>query len=159
MWDSSAPDGLFFIMNDRFLPWTTDKVRVKRSVYYERKIKRELKRIHMSGCRYNERLKPKTDGSKWLTYTGLSGDLEHLTIETRLIGREFWVWWVRVWSRRYRWPIYVELNPQDCILDEDVSDLTLDLWGEHHTVKVEGWLCYLKIQERGLLLIDKAKTK
>ena len=37
----------------------------------------------------NERIKAKTDGSKRLTYTGLNGDLEHLTIETRLIGESF----------------------------------------------------------------------
>ena len=54
--------------------------------YYEQQIKRELKRIHISGCRWNERLRDKTDGSKSLGYTGLCGDLEHLMIETRLIG-------------------------------------------------------------------------
>ena len=32
-----------------------------------------------------ERLITKTDGSKCLEYTGWCGDLEHLTIETRLI--------------------------------------------------------------------------
>ncbi len=37
----------------------------------------------------HERLKAKTDGSKNLTYTGLRGDLEHLTIETRLISKSF----------------------------------------------------------------------
>ena len=29
---------------------------------YEQQIKREVKRIHTSGCLWNERLKPKTDG-------------------------------------------------------------------------------------------------
>ena len=48
-----------------------------------------LKRIHTSGYRCNERLKAKTDGSKCLAYTGLYGDLDHLTIETRLIGKSF----------------------------------------------------------------------
>ena len=57
--------------------------------YYEQQINRELKRIHISRCRWNERLKTKTDGSKLLTYTGLLGELEHLTIETRLIGESF----------------------------------------------------------------------
>ena len=57
--------------------------------YYEQQIKRELKGIHICGCRRNERLKAKTDGSKRLTYTGLRGELEHLTIETRLIGESF----------------------------------------------------------------------
>ena len=59
------------------------------SFYYEQQIKRELKGIHICGCRCNERLKAKTDGSKCLTYTGLWGDLEHLKIETMLIRREF----------------------------------------------------------------------
>ena len=31
-------------------------------LYYEQQIKRELKRKHISGCRFNERLKAKTDG-------------------------------------------------------------------------------------------------
>ena len=57
--------------------------------YYEQQIKGELKRIHISGCRCNEKLKAKTDGSKRLTYTGFLGDLEHLTMETRLIGESF----------------------------------------------------------------------
>ena len=52
-------------------------------------MKRYLKRIHVSGCRFNERLKSKTDGSKFLVYTGLCGDLEHLTIQTRSIGESF----------------------------------------------------------------------
>ena len=39
-------------------------------IYYEQQVKGELKRIHISGYRYNEKLKPKTDGSKSLTYTG-----------------------------------------------------------------------------------------
>ena len=57
--------------------------------YYEREVKRVLKRKHMSGYRCNERLKAKTDGTKRLTYTGLYGDQEHLTIETRLISESF----------------------------------------------------------------------
>ena len=48
-----------------------------------------LKGIHISRCRCNERLKGKTDGSKLLGYTGLCGELEHLMIETRLIGESF----------------------------------------------------------------------
>ena len=48
-----------------------------------------LGEIHISVYRFNERLKTKTDGSKCLTYTGLSGDLEHLTIDTRLISEIF----------------------------------------------------------------------
>ena len=48
-----------------------------------------LKRRHICGCRYNERLETKTGGSTRLTYTGLCGGLEHLKIETRLIGERF----------------------------------------------------------------------
>jgi hypothetical protein len=36
-------------------------------------VKAELQRIHTDGCRYNERLNSKTEGSKLLEYTGLSG--------------------------------------------------------------------------------------
>jgi hypothetical protein len=43
----------------------------------------------MCGCRCNERLKAKTDGSMRLTYTGLGGELEHLKVETSLIGESF----------------------------------------------------------------------
>ena len=41
------------------------------------------------GCRCNERLKAKTDGSTCLTHTGLCGELEHLKIETRLRDESF----------------------------------------------------------------------
>ena len=63
-------------------------------LYYEdlnREIKREIKGIQMCGCRCNERLKPKKDGSILLTveYTGLYGELEHLKKETRLIDESF----------------------------------------------------------------------
>ena len=51
--------------------------------YYEQQGKRQLERIHMSGYLFNERLTGKTGRSKRLGYTGLCGDLEHLTIETR----------------------------------------------------------------------------
>jgi hypothetical protein len=36
-------------------------------------------------CRYDERLKTKTEESTRLGYTGLVGELEHLQIKTRLI--------------------------------------------------------------------------
>jgi len=36
-------------------------------------LKRDLKRIHTNGCRCNERLITKTEGSKRLAYTGLRG--------------------------------------------------------------------------------------
>ena len=62
--------------------WGTD-------FYYAQQIKRELKGIHICGCRCDERLKFKTDGSMCLTYTGLRGELEHLKIETRLIVESF----------------------------------------------------------------------
>ena len=38
--------------------------------YYEQQVNRELKRKHISGYRYNERLTSKNDGSKLLGYTG-----------------------------------------------------------------------------------------
>jgi hypothetical protein len=37
--------------------------------------------------RCDERLRPKTEGSTRLTYTGLLGGLEHLNIETKLNER------------------------------------------------------------------------
>ena len=43
----------------------------------------------MCGCRCNERLISKIDGSTRLSCTGLCGELEHLKIETRLIGESF----------------------------------------------------------------------
>ena len=57
-------------------------------LYYEEK-KRELKRIHIYGCRCNERLRAKAEGSTRLTYNGLRGGLEHIKIETRLSGERF----------------------------------------------------------------------
>ncbi len=50
---------------------------------------RYLKGMHICECRCNERLKVKTDGSTHLAYTGFLGELEHLKIETRLIGESF----------------------------------------------------------------------
>ena len=44
------------------------------NVYYEQQIKREVQKIHISGCQYNERLKSKTDGSNRHGYTGFRGD-------------------------------------------------------------------------------------
>jgi hypothetical protein len=43
----------------------------------------------MYECRCDERLKPKGEESTCLVYTGLSGELEHLNIETRLINDKF----------------------------------------------------------------------
>ena len=53
----------------------TDSERGKKKKFSKRKIneqqtKRHLKEIHICGCRCNERLKSKTDGSTRLTYTG-----------------------------------------------------------------------------------------
>ena len=59
------------------------------TTFYHEQVHREVKRIHTSGCRWCERLKPQTDSSKILRYTGFHGDLEHLMIETRLIGESF----------------------------------------------------------------------
>jgi hypothetical protein len=57
-------------------------------VYYQA-IKRELNRRLIYECRCDERLKPKTEGSTHLVYTGLCGRLEHPKIETRLINERF----------------------------------------------------------------------
>ena len=65
------------------------KLQTSICMYYEQQTKPELRRIHRSGCRCNETLQAKTDESKCLAYAGLLGDLEHLTIETRVIGERF----------------------------------------------------------------------
>ncbi len=52
-------------------------------------IKRELKSRPTYECRYDERLKTKTEESTHLGYTGLLGELEHLKIEMRLIDEMF----------------------------------------------------------------------
>jgi len=52
-------------------------------------MKRDLNRKLIYECRCDERLKVKTEKSTRLTYTGLSGGLEHLKIETRLIDERF----------------------------------------------------------------------
>ncbi len=57
-------------------------------VYYE-SIKGESKTRPIYECRCDERLKTKAEESTRLTYTGLLGELEHLTIETRLIDEKF----------------------------------------------------------------------
>ncbi len=43
----------------------------------------------MYECRGDERLKSKTEESTRLVYTGLFVELEHLTIETKLIDEKF----------------------------------------------------------------------
>ena len=57
-------------------------------VYYE-EIKRTLKRRPIHECRYDERIKTKTEGSTRLAHTGLIGELEPLKTETRLINERF----------------------------------------------------------------------
>jgi hypothetical protein len=52
-------------------------------------LKRELKGIHMYGCRCNERLKVKTEGSTHLVYTGLSWGRGHIKMEVMLRGKRF----------------------------------------------------------------------
>jgi hypothetical protein len=69
MKDKEVQNSSVFIMNNR--------------------LNRYLKGIHICGCRWNERLKVKTEGSTSLTYTGFHGELEHLKIETRLICESF----------------------------------------------------------------------
>jgi hypothetical protein len=55
-----------------------------RLIYYESR-NRELKTRPIYECRYDERLKTKSEKSTRLSYTGLIGELEHLKIETRLV--------------------------------------------------------------------------
>ena len=50
--------------------WVTTGTHEEEIVYYE-SIKREIQRRPIYECRYDERLKTKTDGSTCLTYTGL----------------------------------------------------------------------------------------
>ncbi len=57
-------------------------------VYYQ-SIKLELQIKPISECRYDERLKTKSEESTHLTYTGLLRELEHLKIKTRLIDEKF----------------------------------------------------------------------
>ncbi len=57
-------------------------------VYYESR-NRELKTRPIYECRYDERLKTKSEKSTRLVYTGLIGELEHLKIETTLIDEMF----------------------------------------------------------------------
>jgi DNA-binding transcriptional regulator WhiA len=62
------------------------------SVVDNEKIKRELNRILIYECRCNERLKTKPEGStrhKFVYTESVSGGLEHLKIETRLIDERF----------------------------------------------------------------------
>jgi hypothetical protein len=55
-----------------------DKVRYLKFRYHPflfllYEVKREVKRISINGCRYNEGLNVKTEGSKRLVYTGCIG--------------------------------------------------------------------------------------
>jgi hypothetical protein len=52
-------------------------------------MKRELKTRPIYECRWDERLKTKTEESTLLVYTWLLGELELLKIETRLIDEMF----------------------------------------------------------------------
>ena len=57
-------------------------------VYYQ-SIKRDRKTRPIYECRCDERLKSKDEESTLLVYTGLLVELEHLTIETKLINEKF----------------------------------------------------------------------
>jgi hypothetical protein len=61
---------------------------LKESVYTDNVVSVEILLITY-GCRCNERLKDKTEGSTHLVYTGFHGGLGHLRIETRLRGERF----------------------------------------------------------------------
>ena len=52
-------------------------------------INRELNRRRIYECRCDDGLNARSEGSTRLTYTGLSGGLEYLKIETRLIDERF----------------------------------------------------------------------
>ena len=56
-------------------------------VYYK-EIKRELKRMHMYGCRFNERLKLRLRDLN-ASHALLRGGRGHLKIETMLKGERF----------------------------------------------------------------------
>ncbi len=63
---------------------------LKLAVYYE-SLNRELKIRCIYECRCDERLQSKTKEftNKNLVYTGLTVELEHLKIETRLMNEKF----------------------------------------------------------------------
>ena len=60
-------------IHPHWVVWGRGHLKIEKSFYYEPQTKRELQGIHLCGCRWNERLKSKTDGSTRLTYTGLVG--------------------------------------------------------------------------------------
>ena len=61
---------------------------LKYVVYYEW-IKREIKIRPIYACRCDERLQTKTKEFTRLVYTGLTMELEHLKIKTRLTNEKF----------------------------------------------------------------------
>jgi hypothetical protein len=72
--------------------WVTTGTHKEEIVYYE-SIKREIQRRPIYECRYDERLKTKTDGSTRLTYTGLRcwldpNDELHMIVYHESIKRE-----------------------------------------------------------------------
>ena len=68
-------------------------------IYYEQQIKRELKGTHICGCRYNERLKPKTEIDLSGLRSYLSGQVSGLRSGTP--WPETLTWPVSFWNR---WP-------------------------------------------------------
>jgi hypothetical protein len=66
----------------------TDEFSYNSYVYHESR-KRELKTRPVYQCRYDERLKTKSEKSTRLGYTGLFGELEHPKIKTILIDEMF----------------------------------------------------------------------
>ena len=59
-----------YTLSYRSLDSFTSAVSVERDSLLLEEVNRELKRIHIDGCRYNERLNVKTEGSKHLVGTG-----------------------------------------------------------------------------------------
>jgi hypothetical protein len=74
--------GNLFVRKDTFVSHIGRLDNLQYVVYYE-SMKREVKTRPMYECRWDERLKTKTEESMRLVYTGLLGELEHLKIETR----------------------------------------------------------------------------
>ncbi len=75
-------------VKSRIIYFDTPKNTRPTVVYYE-SMKGETKTRPIYECQCDERLKSKAEESTCLPYTGLSGELEHLQIEMRLIDEMF----------------------------------------------------------------------
>ena len=77
------------IVSPSRLRLTRKSVGLEHILFYYESRKREVKKRHIYECRCYERLKTKSEKSTRLGYPGFLGELEHLKIETRLIGEMF----------------------------------------------------------------------